>query len=413
MIVLSGADLVLPDRLLGPGSLFIDGDRIIDVKPGASPASPGDLYFDFHGHYVVAGFVDVHVHGVLGLDSLDGPHAVASIASILPRYGVTAFCPTSVACSPAMLRRFLLAVRQARLAPAPQAARVLPAHLESNFLNPDYRGAQPVECLRLPPLAGGPAASVDPRPRKDAAGPVPYTGGDLLVEMERGQADIGIVTLAPELPGGMELIARMRARGHVVSLGHSGADYEVGRAAIAAGATQATHLFNRMPKVGHRHPGLAGAILESDEVAAELVCDGYHVHPAIMRVAIGAKTPARMMAITDGTAGAGLPSGARVGLGGQAITVTESASYLEDGTLAGSVLTMDKAFRVLIGQVGLTPVDAALLCSTTPARELHLDGFGVLAPGAVADLAVLDATCHVVQTWIGGQLAYSALPAAS
>lgn len=413
MIVLSGADLVLPGRILGPGSLVLEGDRIIDVREGRVAASPGDLHFDLEGHYVVPGFIDVHVHGVLGLDSLDGPHAVNSIAAALPRYGVTAFCPTSVACSPSMLRRFLLAVRQARLAPAPQSARVLPAHLESNFLNPDYRGAQPVECLRLPP---SPITSsrIGPGPISEAGfadRQLSYTGDDMLAEMARGQADIGIVTLAPELPGGLDLIALLRERGHHVSLGHSAANYEQARAAIAAGASQATHLYNRMPKIGHRHPGIAGAMLESEEIAAELVCDGYHVHPAVMRVAIGAKTPARVMAITDATAGAGLPAGAHVTLGGQSITVDESASFLDDGTLAGSVLTMDRAFRVLIGQVGLTPVDAAVLCSTTPARELRLEGFGVLAPGAVADLAVLDSNCQVIQTWIGGQLAFSSLPA--
>ncbi len=419
MIVLSGADLVLPGRLLGPGSLVIEGDRIVDIREGRVAASPGELHFDLHGHYVVPGFIDVHVHGILGLDSLDGPHAVSSIAAALPRYGVTAFCPTSVACSPSVLRRFLLAVRQARLAPAPQSARVLPAHLESNFLNPDYRGAQPVECLRLPPtpitgskIGPGPSSAIE-REAGSVEWQLSYTGHDLLAEMERGQADIGIVTLASELPGGLDLIAMLRARGHFVSLGHSAADYEQARAAIAAGASQATHLFNRMPKIGHRHPGIVGAMLESEEIAAELVCDGYHVHSAVMRVAIAAKTPARVMAITDATAGAGLPAGAHVTLGGQSITVDESASFLDDGTLAGSVLTMDKAFRVLIGKVGLTPVDAAVLCSTTPARELHLDGFGVLAPGAMADFAVLDATCQVIQTWIGGQLAFSSLPAPS
>ncbi len=435
MIALSGADLVLPDRLLGPGSLVMDGDRIVDIRVGTLAAGPGDLQFDLHGHYVVPGFIDVHVHGVAGVDSLDGSHAVASIASVLPRYGVTAFCPTSVACSPSVLRRFLLAVRQARLAPAPQSARVLPAHLESNFLNPDYRGAQPVECLRLPPMsrsAPPTIAETEIAPgaisrREIAPGTISgreivpgaitesgerasYTGQDLLAEMERAQADVGIVTLAPELPGGLDLVATLRARGHYVSLGHSAADYEQARAAIEAGASQATHLFNRMPKIGHRHPGVAGAMLESEEIAAELVCDGYHVHPAIMRVAIGAKTPGRVMAITDATAGAGLPVGAHVTLGGQSITVDESASFLDDGTLAGSVLTMDRAFRVLIGKVGLTPVDAAIVCSTTPARELHLEGFGVLAPGAMADLVVLDSTCHVVQTWIGGRPAFSTLP---
>ncbi len=422
MILLSGADLVLPDRLLGPGSVVIDGDRIVDVRPGTVPSSPGDTHFDLQHHYIVPGFIDVHVHGVLGLDALDGPHVVNEIAAALPRFGVTAFCPTSVACSPPVLRRFLFAVRQARLAPAPHAARVLPAHLESNFLNPDYRGAQPVECLRLPPapeIDAGPASRSEPSTSKDQphtlseAMRLPYTGADLLGEMDRAQADIGIVTLAPELPGALDLIARLRRRGHFVSLGHSAADYEQAQAAIAAGASQATHLFNRMPKMGHRHPGLAGAMLESEEVAAELVCDGFHVHPAMMRVAIGAKTPARVMAISDGTAGAGLPAGARVALGGQAITVGDAASFLEDGTLAGSVLTMDKAFGLLMGRVGVSPVDAAVLCSTTPARELRLDGLGVISAGAVADLAVLNSTWQVVQTWVGGHLAYSAVPAAN
>ncbi len=163
MIVLSGADLVLPDRLLGPGSIVIEEGRILEIRGGTVPASPGNMHFDLHGHYVVPGFIDVHVHGLLGLDSLDGPHAVASIAASLPRYGVTAFCPTSVACSPSVLRRFLLAVRQARVTRAPLAARVLPAHLESNFLNPDYRGAQPVECLRLPPSQSASAGSENQR----------------------------------------------------------------------------------------------------------------------------------------------------------------------------------------------------------------------------------------------------------
>jgi len=166
-----------------------------------------------------------------------------------------------------------------------------------------------------------------------------------------------------------------------------------------------------MPAIDHRHPGLAGAVLEREEVTAELVCDGYHVHPAVMRAAIRAKTPERVMAITDGTAGAGLPFGARVGLGGQVITVGESASFLDDGTLAGSTLTMDRAFGMLTGKVGLTPVEAAILCATTPARELRLEGFGVLAPAAMADLAVLDGSGNVVQTWIGGELAFTALPA--
>ena len=150
MIVLSGAELVLPDRILSPGTLVIDHGRIVDIRPGAVQTGSG---FAFHGHYIVPGFVDVHVHGVEGVDSLQAGDAVSSIAARLPRYGVTAFCPTTVACSPEALRRVLEQVRRAREAPAPGAARVLPAHLESNFINPEYKGAQPAACLRSPRAA--------------------------------------------------------------------------------------------------------------------------------------------------------------------------------------------------------------------------------------------------------------------
>src|SRR5258705_2009896 len=154
MIVLSGASLVLPDRILSPGTLLIDEGRIAEIRPDAPSGSHSASHFAFHGHYIVPGFIDVHVHGADGIDSLDtmpdGSDAVAAIAERLPRYGVTAFCPTTVACGPEPLRRVLDQVRRARQAPSPRAARVLPAHLESNFINPDYRGAQPSACLRSP-----------------------------------------------------------------------------------------------------------------------------------------------------------------------------------------------------------------------------------------------------------------------
>jgi N-acetylglucosamine-6-phosphate deacetylase len=160
-----------------------------------------------------------------------------------------------------------------------------------------------------------------------------------------------------------------------------------------------------MPPVAHRAPGLAGAVLEREEVAAELVCDGVHVHPAMMKVAVSAKRPERIMAITDGTAGSGLPYGSKSTIGGRPIEVRE-ASYLEDGTLAGSALTLDRAFALLVATVGMSLVDAATVCSTTPARELGLHGFGVIAPGAVADLVVLDRNFGVRQTYIAGRLAH-------
>jgi N-acetylglucosamine-6-phosphate deacetylase len=404
MIYLSGADLVLPDRVVAGGTIVIDGDRIADVRPGGSLEAGSDLALRFDNHYIVPGFIDVHVHGVEGMDTLDGGSAIASIAERLPQYGVTAFCPTSVACEPGALRSMLAGVRLARTTRPPGGARVLPAHLESNFINPEYKGAQPLRCLR--PInrqePGSDRGQTGVRPGSD-----PWNGGHILDEIAAARPDVGIVTLAPELEGALELIAELVAHGHHVSLGHSGATYEQAQAAIRAGARQATHLFNRMPPLGHRVPGLAGAVLEADEVFAELVCDGVHVHPAMMRVALAAKRPERIMAITDGTAGSGLPRGSRAALGGYPISIRDAA-YLEDGTIAGSVLTMDRGFAKLVSEVGLSLVDAATVSSTTPARALGLQGFGVIAAGATADLVVLNRDLSVVQTWVAGTLAWEA-----
>ena len=413
MIVLSGAALVLPDRLLSSGTLVIEGGRITEIRPEAvTPHGPSS--FAFHGHYIVPGFIDVHVHGVDGADSQDPGDPIAFIAGRLPKYGVTAFCPTTVACPPGMLRQTLDQVRRARETPGGRSARVLPAHLESNFINPEYRGAQPSGCLRSPaslngsPYAGrggpsGPRSSTEARTAKVEED---FDGADILAEIERAAPDVGIVTVAPELAGGLDLIRWLADRGHYVSLGHSAATYDEALAGVAAGARQATHLFNRMPPLHHRAPGLAGAVLQADDVAAEIICDGVHVHPALVRAAIAAKRPSRVMAITDATAAAGLPIGGRASLGGHAITAAASTALLEDGTIAGSVTTMDRVFQFLVGAVGLSLVDAATLCSTTPARELGLVGHGVLAPDAAADLVVLDANFAVVQTYVGGQLVY-------
>jgi N-acetylglucosamine-6-phosphate deacetylase len=200
----------------------------------------------------------------------------------------------------------------------------------------------------------------------------------------------------------MDLLRDARQAGIRVSLGHSGATYDQAMAAIDAGACHATHLFNRMPPMTHRHPGLVGAVLEREEVAAEIIGDGFHVHPSVVRTTVAAKGPSRVMAITDGTAGAGLPHGACATLGGRRITVRETAQ-LDDGTLAGSVVTMDRVFAMLVTQAGQSLIDAAALCSTTPARELRLASQGTIAVGQLADLVVLSSSLKVEHTWIAGR----------
>jgi N-acetylglucosamine-6-phosphate deacetylase len=389
-VFLSGATLVLPDRVETGRTLVIEGDRIAEIVSGPRQVGMGERRLDFDGRIVVPGFIDVHVHGAAGVDVLDGDNAVARVAAALPRWGVTAFCPTTIASDPARLDRFLAEVGVARMLPAPANARVLLAHLESNFISPEFRGAQPLDALRPPPSP------------ENRGGSQPFSARDILDVVLRHRADVGIVTIAPELPGGLDLVRTLTAAGIRASIGHCGANFEEAEAAIAAGATHATHLFNRMRGMSHRDPGTVGAVLASEDIAAEIIADGHHVHPAVIRIAIAAKSTARLMAITDGTAGSGLPPGARTRLGGRDITVGDVAR-LDDGTMAGSVATMAQVFATLVTRCGLDLVGAATMCSTTPARELGLVGFGLISAGSHADLTVLDAHFRVQETWIGGR----------
>jgi N-acetylglucosamine-6-phosphate deacetylase len=402
MIVLAGGDLVLPDRVVSGGSMVIDGARIAALEPKTRVDPNGAQIVDASQCYVVPGFIDVHVHGLDGIDVFDHEGAVADVARRMPSFGVTGFCPTSIACEPAALRGLLAAVGRARLAPSPGAARVLPAHLESNFLNPEFAGAQPLECLRVPADLGARSTPLTPATEPS------FSGQEILDVVAAFRADVGIVTLASELEGGLDLVRTLGAAGRRVSLGHSGADFDQAMAAFDAGARHATHLFNRMPALAHRAPGLPGAALAREDVAAELICDGHHVHPAMCRLAMSAKGPRGVLAITDGTAGAGMAVGSSARLGSRTIRVGPYAAELENGTLAGSTLTMDRAFANIVNLFGGSLVDAALMCATNPARALGLAGDGVIAEGATADLTVLDRNLRVVRTFVGGVEVYVA-----
>jgi N-acetylglucosamine-6-phosphate deacetylase len=394
MIALSGADIVLPDVVVHRGSIVIDRGRIVAIESRPiDPGAAGMTVTDLSNHVILPGFVDVHIHGVEGIDVLDGPEAVADVARRLPKYGVTAFCPTSVACTPQKLSSMLTAIAGARSAPARRAARVLPAHLESNFINPQWNGAQPAACLRTYQGAQG----------ARGANGAEFSARDIIAAIETHRASIGIVTLAPELDGGLDLVRYLVSLGHRVSIGHSGATYDEARAAIALGVHHATHLFNRMSSITSRSPGVIGAVLESDAVVAEIICDGHHVHPSLVAMAIRLKSASRMMAITDATAVAGLPTGSRARLGDQTIIAGERTAILEDGTLAGSILTMDGAFRMLVNVMRIGLLDAGRMCATTPAASVGVDEIGSIAPGKWADLTVLRPDLHVRQTYVAGE----------
>jgi N-acetylglucosamine-6-phosphate deacetylase len=391
VVRLRGGRIVTPGGIVDGGILTFAGGLIAAIDGPGAPA-PTDV--DCTGTWIVPGFIDTHIHGTDGADVLDGAEALATVARTLPQYGVTAFCPTSVACSPDALAALLTAVGTAQAAPHAAAARVAGAHLESNFINPAYAGAQPPDCLRLPP---GAAAEAEGR----------FTGHAIVEVIDAHRDAVAIVTLAPELSGGLDLVRQLSAAGHRVSLGHSAASYEEAMAAIAAGARHATHLFNRMSPFSHRAPGLTGAVLTAPEVTCEVIGDGWHVHAAGVRLALAAKGPAGVLAITDATAVAGLPRGATARLGGATIHAGERTAELPDGTMAGSRTTMDAVFRWLVREVGIEVVDAVRLTAGTPAAALGRRQLGHLSAGAAGDCVVLDDRLRVRQTWIAGCLAWN------
>jgi N-acetylglucosamine-6-phosphate deacetylase len=390
MFAITNADVVLRDRIVCGGTVVIDGERIVAIEQGADRSPQPSHTLDASGGLVLPGFIDVHVHGVLGHDLLDDGDPLTAIAASLPRFGVTTFCPTTVACSAEALRRVLAHVRAHRSDRVETCARVHGAHLESNFINPVMKGAQPAEYIYAPP---------GPDPAGEAAAILSLIAGH--------RQDVAVVTVAPEIPRGLDLVRHLVEMDVLVSLGHSAAGFVAANAAFDAGARHVTHLFNRMPPLGHREPGLAGAALSRREVTTEMICDGHHVHPSIVRLAVAAKGADAVVAISDGTAGAGLAPGACTKLGGRRITVGTDAAYLDEGTLAGSTLTMDGAFRMLVDRAGQPIVDAAAMCATSPARALKLDDRGAIAPGLLADLVILDRENRVTHTCVSGRVVYS------
>ena len=395
-VFLSGADIVLPDRIESGQTLVIEDGRIADLVSGPRAIGDDELLVQVPGAIIVPGFVDVHVHGVEGLDVLDGADALAGVASRLPqvrRHGVLpdidrvcAGCPDHVSWRGVRGEE----LRSCWRARAPGASR--------EQLHQPWRTAahSPRQCLRSPAraIAGASRGRWILR-RRDS-------GGDRTVPGRRHRHN---GAGARGRSGARQ--AAGRPRGIRVSLGHSGATFDQAQAAITAGARHATHLFNRMPPMTHRDPGLAGAVVASEDVAAEIVCDGHHVHQAFVRMAMAAKGRGRVMAITDGTAGSGLPPGARRVLGGRKITVREVAR-LDDGTTAGSVATMDRRVRLACERLRLRCPGGR--CSSAPRRRPgRWDSWGMASfrAGAVADLAVLDRNFAVLQTWVGGSPAWT------
>jgi len=375
-----GGTLLTPEQTLPDHTLVIDGPQIAGIEPQPlRGGGAGEQMIDARGLWVIPGLIDVHIHGSSGHDVMEAtPEALHSMARFLARHGVTAYFPTTCAASS---QATWAAIENVARCPQPaDGAQHLGLHLEGPYANPEHRGAQPPEQLRLP----------DP---------------DEYAAWLANKA-VRLITIAPELPGALDLIERGASQGIKFAVGHSGASYEQMLAAADRGLQQATHTFNGMLGLHHREPGTAGAVLADERIYAQVIADGVHLHPAVVKVLIRAKGVGRTILITDGMRATGVGDG-EYDLGGQAIRVEGGIARTAAGGLAGSTLTLDAAVRNAMRFAGLSLAESVAMASAVPAEAMGLAGRkGCLAPGADADVVLLDANLHVRLTMIAGHIVY-------
>ena len=374
MTALVGARIFDGERFLDDHAVVVEGARIAGVAPYAErPRDSGEV--DLGGGLLAPGFIDVQVNGGGGALMNDRPSAdvVARIAESHRRYGTVGLMPTLVTDTPEKMRAAIAAVRRARR----RFPSVLGIHLEGPFLDPARKGAHDASYIR----------EIEPSD----------------IEMI-ANADCGAVmlTLAPNCIRA-EIIRTLAARGVLVSFGHSEAAYEEAQAGLAAGARAFTHLFNAMSPLQGRRPGMVGAALDSPEAFVGIIADGHHVHPVSLRIAFAAKPHDRIMLITDAMPpAAGGPDSFL--LQGRRVARVDGCLRLDDGTIAGSVLTMDEALRFCVRTVGVTLAQALAMASRAPAAFLRRDrDLGRIAPGYLASLVHLDDELRVRETWVEGE----------
>lgn len=360
--VLTGARVVLPTGVVDDGRVIVEGSRIVGSAPTDAPT------VDLTGHWVVPGFVDIHNHGGGGASFTSG--TVEDVLRGIHTHRLHG--TTTLVASTVTGEMDFLAQRAGELSELAEQGDLAGIHFEGPFISPCRKGAHSEALLRDPDPA-------DVRKLVDAA---------------RGHAKM--VTLATELPGGLDSVRLLAEHGVIAAVGHTDATYEQTVAAIDAGATVATHLFNAMPTLGHRAPGPIAALLEDERVTVELINDGTHLHPAALELAFHHAGASRVAFITDAMDAAGFGDG-RYMLGPLEVEVTDGVARLvEGGSIAGSTLTLDRAFKRAVTVDGLSVEDAVAALSANPARLLGLaDRVGSLEPGRDADLVVLDAAFDV------------------
>jgi N-acetylglucosamine-6-phosphate deacetylase len=375
------AALVVPNKIVEGRTVEIEQGMITAISSSDSDnkdASKAEV-IDAKGLIVTPGLIDIHIHGCAGADTMDASlEALSAISSHLPRHGVTSFYATTVTNSRANLQTAMEAI--SAFQEQVPGARLLGAHVEGPYINIEYKGAQNPEYFREPD-------------------PVEYHAW-----IKKGV--VKLMTVAPEIPGAGELLRYCRAHNVELAIGHSNAAYDQVVAAADAGVRQATHLFNGMLGLHHRRPGTAGGALSDERIYAQVIVDGIHLHPAIVDMAVKLKGIDRTILITDAMRAAGLPDGAYE-LGGQKVFVREGAARIENGSLAGSTLMLDRAVRNIMTFTGLDFAHAVQMATRVPAEAMGIeDQYGIIQVGANADLAFFDDEHQVAASMVAGEFKY-------
>ncbi len=368
--------IITPDSILDDKVLLFDQQIFSFIDAADFKPDPELTLFDAQGDYVSPGFIDIHIHGCGGYDTMDeDPQALSKIAAFLAQSGVSAFLPTTMTMDKKRIDAALNRIRSAMKTPSSGAA-ILGAHLEGPYLSEKYKGAQDASHLKAPDFK-------DIEPYLDV---------------------IRIVTLAPEVSGSDAFIARCRAANITVSVGHSSASYEQAQKAFAAGASHVTHTFNALPPLNHRQPGVIGAAFDTPGVSCELIVDDVHVHPCLQRLLLQVKGPDKVILISDAMRACLLADG-NYDLGGQQVEVKNNEARLADGTIAGSITTLRLAARLLAKNTALSLPEIIRTVSLTPARRINADKQkGSLEPGKDADINIFDRDFKIKASFIAGKI---------
>ena len=377
MIYIHNAIVYTPEKKIDRGALLVSGEAIAALgSEDELPCPTGAECIDADGLTLVAGFIDLQINGAFGMDFTSDPETIWQVGERLVHFGVTSFLPTIVSSPPETIHH-AQAVLQIGPPVGYRGARVLGLHLEGPYLNPEKSGAHNPEHITLP---------------------------DRVVYEEWSPANhVRMVTLAPEMSGSLPAIQALVQNGVVVGAGHSQADLSQAKAGFEAGISYGTHLFNAMPPLDYRKPGLVGALLEHPHIIAGIIVDGIHVDPTIIKLAWKILGPHRTNLVTDAMAALGMPPG-EYQLGGRIVFVDGTTARLEDGRLSGSLLSLDQALRNLIAYTGCDLSEALTTVTQVPARLLHLETtLGNLVIGSRADLVLLTPKAHVAGLWINGR----------